>query len=243
MNKKTNKEKHNVSSRQPLTVPLPNTAQREVEGFQATLGDPTFDDLQALFDEQDRRLSAILACPEAHPCTLNPSHAGTIRRRMFWEWAASAMFCTVLGIGWGIALWHYNYDIYFLVFNLFLEAVYIGLVTYAILSCRSVLRHKPDSTSFDSMLSYAQRRDILAPSLQHKKSNASSFVVGVQKPSFNLSRVASVVIAATCTLAFISCSTGAGDGYTMTKFDRTLRMECINNVDELISNINNGANI
>lgn len=235
MNKKANKENLNVTERQPLAAPLPSAVQREGE---ATIEDPSFDDLQALFDEQDRCLSAILARPDAYPRTLNPSHAGTLRRRMFREWAAVAMFCIASAIGWGIALWHYNYDIYFLVFNLILEAVYISIATYTLLACRSILRHNPDSTSFDIMLRYAQSCDIMAHDLQHKKSHASPFVVGVQKPSFNFSRVASVVIASTCTLAFISCSTVAGDGYTMTKFDRTLRMESINNVDEMISNIN-----
>lgn len=243
MNKKTNKDALNVTEREHLAAPMPNASQCGVGDLQATLEDPSFDDLQALFDEQDRHLSAILARPDAHPRTLNPTHAGTLRRRMVREWAAIAIICIAFAIGWGIALWHYNYDIYFLVFNLFLEAVYIGFATYAILSCRSILRHNPDSTSFDRMLRYALSSDIISPELQHKKSHSSPFVVGVQKPSFNFSRVASVVIASTCTLAFISCSTVAGDGYTMTKFDRALRMESINNVDELISNINNVANL
>ena len=192
-----------------------------------------FDDLQPLFDNHSRRLAAILDRPEARPASLNFSDARTFRLRMARAWGILALLCLVATLFWGIALWHYNYDIYYRLFTLFIEFVYILITVESIATTFAILRHDPAHVSLDSMLQYARRSGMHPLYMPQKKSRLAAYIVRHRnrRPSphtrsntfnsqfiiGNLKRTATIGIAASFTLVLIACTTTVGDGYTITQ--------------------------
>lgn len=211
-----------------------------------------FDDLQPLFDDHSRRLDDLLRRPEAHPNILNLSDACSFRIRMFYAWGILAILCIMATISWGIALWHYNYDIYYRLFTLFIEFVYILITVESIATIFAILRHDPAHVSLDCMLQYARRSGMHPLYMPQKKSRPavhiashrncrpsphtrsntfnSQFIIG------NLKRTATIGIAASFTLVLIACTTTVGDGYTLTQ-DHNARIEAIADVTSIIEQI------
>lgn len=192
-----------------------------------------FDDLQPLFDDNSRRLDDLLRRPEAHPNILNLSDACSFRIRMFYAWGILAILCIVATISWGIALWHYNYDIYYRFFTLFIEFVYILITVESIATTFAILRHDPAHVSLDCMLQYARRSGMRPLYMPQKKSRPSAHIARHRncRPSphtrsntfnsqfiiGNLKRTATIGIAASFTLVLIACTTTVGDGHNITQ--------------------------
>lgn len=192
-----------------------------------------FDDLQPLFDDNSRRLADILDYPEARPTFLNISDAPTFRFHMVRAWGVLALLCLVATISWGIALWHYNYDIYYRLFTLFIEFVYILITVESIATTFAILLHDPARISFDRMLRFTRRSGMHPLYMPQKKSRPathntrhsncrpsprtlsntfnSQFIIG------NLKRTATIGIAASFTLVLIACTTTVGDGHNITQ--------------------------
>lgn len=192
-----------------------------------------FSDLQPLFDDHSRRLAAILDRPEARPTSLNFSDARTFRLRMARAWGILALLCIAVTLFWGIALWHFNYDIYYRLFTLFLELVYILLTVESVVTTLAILRHDPARVSLDRMLHYARRCGMRPLYMPQKKSRLAAYIARhrSRRPSprtlsntfnsqfiiGNLKRTATIGIAASFTLVLIACTTTVGDGYTITQ--------------------------
>ena len=211
-----------------------------------------FTDLQPLFDDHTCRLAAILDRPETRPTSLNFSDAHTFRLRMARAWGILALLCIAVTIFWGIALWHFNYDIYYRLFTLFLELVYILLTVESVVTTLAILRHDPASTPFDRMLRYSSRFGMRPLYLPRKKSRFATLIAQLRarreaiatapttlNSSFsilNLKRTATIGIAASFTLVLIACTTTVGDGHTITQ-DHNARIEAVDNVTHTIMQI------
>ena len=211
-----------------------------------------FDDLQPLFDDHSRRLADILDCPAARPTFLNISDAPTFRFRMVRAWGILALLCLVATISWGIALWHYNYDIYYRLFNLFIEFVYILITVESIATTFAILRHDPARVSFDRMLRFTRRSGMRPLYMPQKKSRLAAYIAALRcrrpsprtlsyafNPQFvidNLKRTATIGIAASFTLVLVACATTVGDGHTITQ-DHNARIEAVDNVTHTIMQI------
>lgn len=211
-----------------------------------------FSDLQPLFDDHTRRLADILDCPAARPTFLNISDAPTLRFRMVLAWGILAILCLVATICWGIALWHYNYDIYYRLFTLFIEFVYILITVESIATTFAILRHDPAHVSLDCMLQYARRSGMHPLYMPQKKSRLTAYIVRhrSRRPSLrtlsntfnsqfiigNLKRTATIGIAASFTLVFVACASTIGDGYTLTQ-DHNARLEAVAGVTSIIEQI------
>lgn len=211
-----------------------------------------FSDLQPLFNNHSRRLADILDRPEASPVSLNLSDTPTFRLRMARAWGILALLCLSVTLLWGIALWYHNYDIYYRIFTLFLELVYILLTVESVVTTLTILRHDPARVSFDCMLHFARRSGMRPLYMPQKKSRLAAFIASFHSrrptphtlsyafnPQFvidNLKHTATIVIAAALTIIFIACATTVGDGHTMTQ-DHNARIEAVNNVTHTINNI------
>ena len=211
-----------------------------------------FDDLQPLFDDHSRRLADILDCPAARPTFLNISDAPTFRFRMVRAWGILALLCLVATISWGIALWHYNYDIYYRLFTLFIEFVYILITVESIATTFAILRHDPARVSFDRMLRFTRRSGMRPLYMPQKKSRLAAYIAALRcrrpsprtlsyafNPQFvidNLKRTATIGIAASFTLVLVACATTVGDGHTITQ-DHNARIEAVDNVTHTIMQI------
>ena len=202
MSKETNKKNHPRSENLPDLPDFASAAQQEI----------SFADLQPLFDAQSRRLDDLLCCPEARPASLNTRHSRTFRTRMFYAWGILAIYCVAAAIYWGISLWHYQYDIYFRIYTLFLEGCFLFLAVDTVSTTLAILRHDPASTPFDRMLRY------------------SSFSI------LNLKRTATIGIAASFTLILVSCTPTVGDGHTLTQ-NHPARIEAVESVTNIVNNI------
>ena len=253
MNKKKNKK---ASEMLPLNNPTLSEAQcGEQRGdslASACDEGADFDDLQPLFDAQSRRLDDLLRRPEARPASLNTNHSRTFRTRMFYAWGILAIYCVAAAIYWGISLWHYQYDIYFRIYTLFLEGCFLFLAVDTVSTTLAILRHDPASTPFDRMLHYARRCGMRPLYMPQKKSRLAAYIATLRsrRPSprtlsyafnpqsviDNLKRTATIGIAASFTLVFVACATTVGDGYTLTQ-DHNARIEAVNNVTHTINNI------
>lgn len=253
MNKKKNKK---ASEMLPLNNPTLSEAQcGEQRGdslASACDEGADFTDLQPLFDDHTCRLAAILDRPETRPTSLNFSDAHTFRLRMARAWGILALLCIAVTIFWGIALWHFNYDIYYRLFTLFLELVYILLTVESVVTTLAIFRHDPASTPFDRMLRYSSRFGMRPLYLPRKKSRFATLIAQLRarreaiatapttlNSSFsilNLKRTATIGIAASFTLVLIACTTTVGDGHTITQ-DHNARIEAVDNVTHTIMQI------
>ena len=211
-----------------------------------------FSDLQPLFDDHSWRLAAILDRPEARPASLNFSDARTFRLRMARAWGILALLCIAVTLFWGIALWHYNYDIYYRLFTLFIEFVYILITVESIATTFTILRHDPARVSFDRMLRFTRRSGMRPLYMPQKKSRLAAYIAALRcrrpsprtlsyafNPQFvidNLKRTATIGIAASFTLVLVACATTVGDGHTITQ-DHNARIEAVDNVTHTIMQI------
>lgn len=211
-----------------------------------------FDDLQPLFDAQSRRLDDLLCRPEARPASLNTRHSRTFRTRMFYAWGILAIYCVAAAIYWGISLWHYQYDIYFRIYTLFLEGCFLFLAVDTVSTTLAILRHDPASTPFDRMLRYSRRFGMRPLYLPRKKSRLATLIAHLrarrrttiipqsvsnfQFSTSNFSRTATIGIAASFTLILVSCAPTVGDGHTLTQ-NHPARIEAVENVSNIVNNI------
>lgn len=211
-----------------------------------------FADLQPLFDAQSRRLDDLLCRPEARPASLNTRHSRTFRTRMFYAWGILAIYCVAAAIYWGISLWHYQYDIYFRIYTLFLEGCFLFLAVDTVSTTLAILRHDPASTPFDRMLRYSRRFGMRPLYLPRKKSRLATLIAHLrarrrttiipqsvsnfQFSTSNFSRTATIGIAASFTLILVSCAPTVGDGHTLTQ-NHPARIEAVENVSNIVNNI------
>jgi len=253
MNKKKNKK---ASEMLPLNNPTLSEAQcGEQRGdslASACDEGADFADLQPLFDTQSRRLDDLLCRPEARPASLNTRHSRTFRTRMFYAWGILAIYCVAAAIYWGISLWHYQYDIYFRIYTLFLEGCFLFLAVDTVSTTLAILRHDPASTPFDCMLRYSRRFGMRPLYLPRKKSRFATLIAQLRarreaiatapatlNSSFsilNLKRTATIGIAASFTLILVSCAPTVGDGHTLTQ-NHPARIEAVESVTNIVNKI------
>lgn len=239
MSKETNKKNHPRSENLPDLPDFASAAQQEIG----------FADLQPLFDAQSRRLDDLLCRPEARPASLNTRHSRTFRTRMFYAWGILAIYCVAAAIYWGISLWHYQYDIYFRIYTLFLEGCFLFLAVDTVSTTLAILRHDPAGTPFDRMLRYSRRFGMRPLYLPRKKSRFATLFAHRREAiatapttlnsSFsilNLKRTATIGIAASFTLILVSCASTVGDGHTLTQ-NHPARIEAVESVTNIVNNL------
>ena len=135
--------------------------------------DPLFSDLQPLFDDQSRRLSALLSQPAAQLPTLNYRRALTFRRLMLCCWLPLAIFSLSITIFWAFDLWNYNYDNAYILYNIIAEIILIVCSVHATVAVLAFLLHHPARTSLHSTLRYARFFNMYSPYMpQHSSFRA-----------------------------------------------------------------------
>ncbi|MBR5354473.1 MAG: hypothetical protein IK126_12260 [Bacteroidales bacterium] len=135
--------------------------------------DPLFSDLQPLFDDQSRRLSALLSQPAAQLPTLNYRRALSFRRLMVCCWLPLAIFSLSVTIFWAFDLWNYNYDYAYTIYNIIAEIIFIVASIHATVAALSFLLHHPARTSLHSTLRYARFFNMYSPYMpQHSSFRA-----------------------------------------------------------------------
>ena len=125
--------------------------------------DPLFSDLQPLFDDQSRRLSALLNQPSAQLPALNYRRALTFRRLMLCCWLPLAIFSLSITIFWAFDLWNYNYDNAYILYNIIAEIILIFASIHATVAALAFLLHHPARTSLHSTLRYARFFNMYSP--------------------------------------------------------------------------------
>ena len=141
--------------------------------IQTFKADPLFSDLQPLFDDQSRRLSALLSQPSAQLPTLNYRRALTFRRLMLCCWLPLAIFSLSITIFWAFDLWNYNYDNAYILYNIIAEIILIFASIHATVVALAFLLHHPARTSLHSTLRYARFFNMYSPYMpQHSSFRA-----------------------------------------------------------------------
>ena len=184
--------------------------------------DVSFGDLQPMFDEQSRRIDAVVGGREHLPRSLNFRGLRTYRRRMLRRWCLLAVASAAVAVYWGIDLWHHSFDIYYRIFTLFLEAVFVFIMVDSTVSAVSIAQSSPVGASLDR--------------ISHKATPAEPSKFKLQNSRFDLSRPVNIGIAASVTLVMVACATSVGDGYTMSQ-DHNARIEAVENVQSILNNI------
>ncbi|MBR6132511.1 MAG: hypothetical protein IKQ20_11720 [Bacteroidales bacterium] len=199
----------------PMDDTMPSCPDLAVE-------DVSFDDLQPVFDEQSRRIDAVVGGRERLPHSLNFAGLRTYRRRMLRRWCLLAVASAAVAVYWGIDLWHHNFDIYYRIFTLFLEAVFVFIMVDSTVSAVSIAQSSPVGSSLDR--------------ISYKANAAEPSKIRIQNSKFDLSRPVNIGIAASVTLVMVACATSVGDGYTMSQ-DHNARIEAVENVQSILNNI------
>ena len=184
--------------------------------------DVSFGDLQPMFDEQSRRIDAVVGGRERLPRSLNFRGLRTQHRRVLRRWSLLAVASAAVAVYWGIDLWHHNFDIYYRIFTLFLEAVFVFIMVDSTVSAVSIAQSSPVGSSLDR--------------ISHKANAAEPSKIRIQNSKFDLSRPVNIGIAASVTLVMVACATSVGDGYTMSQ-DHNARIEAVENVQSILNNI------
>ena len=184
--------------------------------------DVSFGDLQSMFDEQSRRIDAVVGGRERLPHSLNFRGLRTQHRRVLRRWSLLAVASAAVAVYWGIDLWHHNFDIYYRIFTLFLEAVFVFIMVDSTVSAVSIAQSSPVGSSLDR--------------ISHKATPAEPSKFKLQNSRFDLSRPVNIGIAASVTLVMVACATSVGDGYTMSQ-DHNARIEAVENVQSILNNI------
>ena len=150
--------------------PINTFPNSHIQTFKA---DPLFSDLQPLFDDQSRRLSALLNQPSAQLPTLNYRRALTFRRLMLCCWIPLAIFSLSVTIFWAFDLWNYNYDNAYILYNIIAEIILIVCSVHATVAVFAFLLHHPARTSLHSTLRYARFFNMYSPYMpQHSSFRA-----------------------------------------------------------------------
>ena len=184
--------------------------------------DVSFGDLQPLFDAQSRRIDAVVGGRERLPHSLNFRGLRTQHRRVLRRWCLLAVASAAVAVYWGIDLWHHNFDIYYRIFTLFLEAVFVYIMAASVVAAVSIVRSAPARAGLDR--------------ISHKANAAEPSKIRIQNSKFDLSRPVNIGIAASVTLVMVACATSVGDGYTMSQ-DHNARIEAVENVQSILNNI------
>ncbi len=184
--------------------------------------DVSFDDLQPMFDEQSRRIEAVVGGRGHLPRSLNFRGLRTYRRLMLRRWCLLAVASAAVAVFWGIDLWHHSFDVYYRVFTLFLEAVFVYIMAASVVAAVSIVRSAPARAGLDR--------------ISHKANAAEPSKIRIQNSKFDLSRPVNIGIAASVTLVMVACATSVGDGYTMSQ-DHNARIEAVENVQSILNNI------
>ena len=184
--------------------------------------DVSFDDLQPMFDEQSRRIDAVVGGRGHLPRSLNFRGLRTYRRLMLRRWCLLAVASAAVAVFWGIDLWHHSFDVYYRVFTLFLEAVFVYIMAASVVAAVSIVRSAPARAGLDR--------------ISHKANAAEPSKIRIQNSKFDLSRPVNIGIAASVTLVMVACATSVGDGYTMSQ-DHNARIEAVENVQSILNNI------
>ncbi len=184
--------------------------------------DVSFGDLQPLFDEQSRRIDAVVGGRERLPRSLNFRGLRTYRRLMLRRWCLLAVASAAVAVFWGIDLWHHSFDVYYRVFTLFLEAVFVYIMAASVVAAVSIVRSAPARAGLGRM--------------EHCATPAEPSKIRIQNSKFDLSRPVNIGIAASVTLVMVACATSVGDGYTMSQ-DHNARIEAVENVQSILNNI------
>ena len=184
--------------------------------------DVSFDDLQPMFDEQSRRIEAVVGGRGHLPRSLNFRGLRTYRRLMLRRWCLLAVASAAVAVFWGIDLWHHSFDVYYRVFTLFLEAVFVYIMAASVVAAVSIVRSAPARAGLDR--------------ISHKANAAEPSKFKLQNSRFDLSRPVNIGIAASVTLVMVACATSVGDGYTMSQ-DHNARIEAVENVQSILNNI------
>ena len=184
--------------------------------------DVSFGDLQPLFDEQSRRIDAVVGGRERLPHSLNFRGLRTQHRRVLRRWCLLAVASAAVAVYWGIDLWHHNFDIYYRIFTLFLEAVFVFIMVDSTVSAVSIAQSSPVGSSLDR--------------ISHKATPVEPSKFKLQNSRFDLSRPVNIGIAASVTLVMVACATSVGDGYTMSQ-EHNARIEAVENVQSILNNI------
>ena len=184
--------------------------------------DVSFGDLQPLFDEQSRRIDAVVGGRERLPRSLNFRGLRTQHRRVLRRWSLLAVASAAVAVYWGIDLWHHNFDIYYRIFTLFLEAVFVYIMAASVVAAVSIVRSAPARAGLGRM--------------EHCATPVEPSKFKLQNSKFDLSRPVNIGIAASFTLVMVACATSVGDGYTMSQ-DHNARLAAINSVTSILNNI------
>lgn len=184
--------------------------------------DVSFDDLQPMFDEQSRRIEAVVGGRGHLPRSLNFRGLRTYRRLMLRRWCLLAVASAAVAVFWGIDLWHHSFDVYYRVFTLFLEAVFVYIMAASVVAAVSIVRSAPAHASLDR--------------ISHKANAAEPSKFKLRNSRFDLSRPVNIGIAASVTLVMVACAGSVGDGYTMSQ-DHNARIEAVENVQSILNNI------
>ena len=184
--------------------------------------DVSFDDLQPMFDEQSRRIDAVVGGRERLPRSLNFAGLRTYRRRMLRRWCLLAVASAAVAVFWGIDLWHHSFDIYYRIFTLFLEAVFVYIMAASVVAAVSIVRSAPARAGLGRM--------------EHCATPADPSKFKLRNLRFDLSRPVNIGIAASFTLVMVACAGSVGDGYTMSQ-DHNARIEAVENVQSILNNI------
>ena len=184
--------------------------------------DVSFGDLQPVFDAQSSRIDTVVGGRERLPHSLNFRGLRTQHRRVLRRWSLLAVASAAVAVYWGIDLWHHNFDIYYRIFTLFLEAVFVFIMVDSTVSAVSIAQSSPVGSSLDR--------------ISHKATPAEPSKFKLQNSKFDLSRPVNIGIAASVTLVMVACATSVGDGYTMSQ-DHNARIEAVENVQSILNNI------
>ncbi len=206
--------------------------------------DVSFGDLQPLFDEQLRRIDAVVGGRERLPHSLNFRGLRTYRRLMLRRWCLLAVASAAVAVFWGIDLWHHSFDVYYRVFTLFLEAVFVYIMAASVVAAVSIVQSSPVGSSLDRISHKQERRHPACQTpvgssfdrISHKANAAEPSKFKLQNSRFDLSRPVNIGIAASVTLVMVACATSVGDGYTMSQ-DHNARIEAVENVQSILNNI------
>ena len=184
--------------------------------------DVSFGDLQPVFDAQSSRIDTVVGGRERLPHSLNFRGLRTQHRRVLRRWCLLAVASAAVAVYWGIDLWHHNFDIYYRIFTLFLEAVFVYIMAASVVAAVSIVRSAPASAGLGRM--------------EHCATPAEPSKFKLQNSRFDLSRPVNIGIAASVTLVMVACATSVGDGYTMSQ-DHNARIEAVENVQSILNNI------
>lgn len=187
--------------------------QEEREITSVSEQEVSFDDLQAIFNEQSQRLEKILDSPQAQPHRLDLSVSVSHRRRLqrAWFFLALVLFFFAATVMFGTILGQQNSDIYCRILYMALDVVFV------ILSVKSLYVAFVDYR-LETVVKKVKRRYVFS----------------------SLIRTVALGLASVFTIVMVSCTTTVGDGFVMTQpQSHNDRTEIVDIIYDTMSKINN----